>query len=575
MNNLSVEKLTSYYIGHDMIGLPQRDMSHLESLLELADWRVVVQNASFLSTVESYNRMSQGELFDDTIARHFMDSDYFKQVMHELEQGGRLISKFALAIIVTTALRLGKEKEGDGKFPSRDILGELLLTANDIATPDSSDDPDTPDGMSALVRHLGVNSGETPFSRIARYYQLLVDIPQSLPRDSDWRDINALYYQAMGIQIDRLLSLGFGIYSYYNDLGSQLNQRWRSKNTSSTIKPNEWIIDSRTFLKNTDISKEEAQQLMLSLSTNPDNLKGDSKNTDRLFDFTHIKTRPIVHLGDTRFCVPVLDFLFDRVAIGAYFDIINSLSTKKEEDAFGGFFGKVVEKYVHMLLEEMLGESGSKAGRWFKPEDYVRSKGGAEGPDAIIINHIGGSLVAIFIEVKSSRPNRDVITSGDLDKLRNSWNISLIGSIKKPKAAWQLDNAITAFRSGNLSIPGLESSKVSMIYPVIITLDPWPFFINIYSEFLSDINSLNLLSGNDIAPLDIWSCFDLELLSPQVLGGSSLMDIIMQRQDVKAHLPIAIQIGRPSGESNLTSPLLAETWKLMRNRMVSNLGLKE
>ena len=66
------------------------------------------------------------------------------------------------------------------------------------------------------------------------------------------------------------------------------------------------------------------------------------------------------------------------------------------------FFGTVLEQYVYMLLEEMLGEPGVPAGRWFRPGDYERTKTGPEGPDAIIVDHEGGQLVGVFVEVKSS-----------------------------------------------------------------------------------------------------------------------------------------------------------------------------
>lgn len=562
-----------FFIDHKRLDLPRCDLNHLESLLRLTDWWVAVQNVSFFSTVESYSRLFKAEPFDDSIARHFIDSSLATRLLQELNSGGKLINKFTLALIATTALRLGAEKKGNGKFTQREIIGELLLTANDIGTQDSEGNPRSPNSLAALVRQVGVSSGENPFSRIARYYQLLVEIPQALPHNSGWRDIANLFYKGMGFDVDRLFSLGFGIYAYYFTLGNNLNQRWKSAVSPSFPNPDDWKLDSRTFLKNSQMSAEEAHQLMLRFSTNPANYRSDTRKTCSAFDFTHIKTRPMIHLGGTQFCVPVLDFLFDRVTVRAYFDITDSLQTKEEKQTFGGFCGHVVEKYVHMLLKEMLGESGGLPARWFKPEDYVRPKNSAEGPDAIIIDHDKDSLVAIFLEVKSYRPNKDVFIYGDLNNLRKNWNDFLIGSENKPLAARQLDKAVTNFRKGNLSIPGIESSQIATIYPIIVTLDPWPFYLDIYDEFSKDITGNNLLSGQGVAPIDIWSCFDLELLSPRILAGSSLMDIIKRRQKVANRLPLSLQISRGAGTSSSFSPLLSKTWEQMHKRMIVDLGL--
>ena len=278
-------------------------------------------------------------------------------------------------------------------------------------------------------------------------------------------------------------------------------------------------------------------------------------------------------MGDTRFCVPVIDFLIDRFTIRAYFDIIDPLSSK-EKDAFGGFFGKVLERYIHLLLTEMFGPPGRHLGRWFLPSQYERSRGTPEGPDAVILGNQGNSLSAIFLEVKSSRPNRDVVVSGDLSKLADNWHRYLIGTSGKPKAARQLDRSIKDFRSGKFRLPGVDQSSVSIIYPVIITLDPWPLYMEVYEAFCDDVGSFGLLQDSAVAPIDVWSCFDLEFLSPQVLAGRSLFDLIARRPKGKAHLPLWVQLQSRGLVDNVNSPLLKATWERIRSTIVNDLQLK-
>ena len=555
-----------HYLDHAALGLPTVDLDGLATLVKLADWRVVIQNLSFLSTVESYYRTSGGETVDDMIVRNFMRESVRGRALDQIANGGILASRFSLALVATVALRSGEETSGEGKFPSRDALGEILLSANDIATSQASQ-------MTTTILAAGVSSGENAFCRLARYYLLLMEIPDSMRGDHGWRDVRAMFRNRMGFEIGRLLSLGFGFYSYYNGLGADLNERWRTVEEIPPPTAGQWILDSGSFLESSGVSPEQAHELMLSLSTEPDRFLAEPTLADRPFDFTHLKTWPLVHLGDTRFCVPVLDFLMDRLTIRAYFDMIDDL-TKEEKEAFGSFFGLVVERYVHLLLEEMLGKPAGPTSRWFKPNSYERAKGGPEGPDAILIDHQNGSLVAIFVEVKSSRPRLDSATSGDLSRLRQDWNDFLIGTQEEPKAARQLDRAISDFRKGALSVPGLDPSRVGKIYPVIITLDPWPFYLDVYSEFLMDVEASNLLSEERTARLDVWSCFDLELLSPQVRSGRSLMDTIVQRLGGPDHVPLYLQIsgGDPPG-THSNSPLLTAAWDRMRENMIADLGL--
>lgn len=557
-----------HYLDHSILSLPRKSIPELESLIKLADWRVIIMNLSFLSTIESFHRLSGGESVDDIVANQFMVASIRDLVMPELADGAVVVNKFSLALIATVALRLGEEKAGEGKLPSPEILGEILLAANDVATEGGSGKSDI---NAVTIRHAGLSTGENAYCRLGRYYQLLIEIPDSMQDVPGSKNLREMFRDNMGFEINRLLALGFGLYSHYGALGATLNQRWRNMGDLPAPMPSEWILDSKSFLKNTQIPPQEAHQLMLSISTNPNRFSNEPTTVDLPFDFTHLKTWPMVHIGDTRFCVPALDALFDRLSVRAYFDIIDPLTTQGKNE-FGSFFGKVVERYVHMILEEMLGKP-SIVGNWFKPESYIRRKGSPEGPDAIIIEHTGGSLAAIFLEIKSSRPTRNAVISGDLNALRADWSQLLIGTEKEPKGARQLDRAINDFRAGNLAVPGVDSSRVDKIYPVIITLDPWPFLFEIYGEFLSDIADQNLLSGQNTEQLDVWSCFDLERLSPQMTTGLPLMSIVKQRPAGVNHIPLWTQISSGPRQPNPTSKLLTETWDRMRDNMVEDLKL--
>ena len=294
---------TSHYLDHEIIGLSREDETHIESLVKVHDWRVMIPFVSFLSTIESHSREFSGERFDDTIARLFVNTELTEPILQAIEDGAYLLNKFSLALMT--------EGSGGG--------------------------PDSLQNQEAFIRFPSVSSGENIYSRIGRYFQILVEIPSDLKHDSNWMDITEIYRKLMGFQINRLFGLAFGVYSTYGALGVELNERWRGKDIPQPNLGN-WILDSSSFLKSTRISPTDARQLMLKFSTSPSLFASDESQSDGVFDFTHLKTSPIVHLGGSRFCVPVLDYLIDRMTIRAYFDIFDNLGSI-DWGKFGIFLG--------------------------------------------------------------------------------------------------------------------------------------------------------------------------------------------------------------------------------------------
>jgi hypothetical protein len=564
---------TGFYLDHEVLGLPRLGPNDLDSLVRKADWRTLTAQLSCFSTIDVAHRFFRGETFDDVVAREFVRPDLKQPILDKMIAGGRLVNKFSLATLAKAALRLGEEKNDDGRFPSRENLGEALLTANDQGTDGAGTDPESPQALTAFVRDLSLSPGENLYCKLARYYQLLVEIPPMMTNEPSWQDLSVLFHESMGFDIKRLLALLFGLFAFYGSLGSQLNRRWRGEDYPAP-ESSQWIIDSATFLKQTHITPSESHELLLALSTNPDRYQSDGTQSKAPFDFTHLKIKPLVHLGDTRFCAPVQDFLIDRLTIGAYFDIINPMS-RNQRNTFGGFFGKVFEQYVYALLRAMLGPPGPPLGGWYTPEHYERAPDGPEGPDAIIIGSQRGRLSAIFLEIKSSRPRTATANSGDLAELKRDWKLYLIGTPGERKAARQLDRPVSDFRSGKLSLPGVDQASIYTIYPVIVTLDPWPFYLNIYQDFQEDVASQDLLQQPAISEIDIWSCLDLEMLSPRILAGEALFDIVDQRPRGESHMPLWSQLAKGEQTAGGQSPLLEETWNRFREAIVVDLGLEE
>jgi hypothetical protein len=223
----------------------------------------------------------------------------------------------------------------------------------------------------------------------------------------------------------------------------------------------------------------------------------------------------------------------------------------------------------------MLGPTGMSSSRWYTPDQYVWQKGLSGGPDAIIIGQTGKSLEAIFLEIKSPRPRKQTQVSGDLELLKIDWTRFLIGSPRERKEARQLDQAVTDFRNSKFSLPGIDQNTVATIYPIIVTLDQWPFSLKNYQAFAEDVRAEGLLRQPQVMPIDIWSCFDFETLCSRVISGGQIFQIVRHRSLGEDYLPLWFQLNLGGSAPGPNSPTLEKSWDKLRDAMVADLGLKE
>ncbi|MCH7745507.1 MAG: hypothetical protein IIC84_05470, partial [Chloroflexi bacterium] len=77
-----------------------------------------------------------------------------------------------------------------------------------------------------------------------------------------------------------------------------------------------------------------------------------------------------------------------------------------------------------------------------------------------------------------------------------------------------------------LTAPGDVVFTIAGGYPVVVTLGQGPFYMEVCESFHKDITSQRLLHNSSVAPIDIRSCFDLELLSSYLRNDGSLTDLI-------------------------------------------------
>ena len=375
------------------------------------------------------------------------------------------------------------------------------------------------------------------------------------------------------MDLTALLAICLGTFAVVSSQASAI-----VKNLPKTL-PQLGYIDSRFWI-NTDIDPIVGESFLKRVSSSPSHflrLKADSSPllpaNEQPYDLRYLRTFPLVDVGDGRYFVPSIDLVVDRFTTRVVFDIFDELDDRGKKE-FGAYFGSLAENYAHEILQSSLGEPGISTGIWYKPSQYESLGDAGEGPDAIVLVQQEAAIDAMFFEVKSSRPNNIGLIQGDMSRLRQSWQRDLIGTPSNKKGARQLDRAITNFRSGLLNIPGIDQRMIRNIKPIIVTVDTWPFWLEVYDLCVEDVKENDLLLQNNVEPLEILSMYDLEMLAAYVANGRTIRSAFYNRMYGKGeYFPLSIHVER--NNRPILSILTQSIWTRMRNALVSGINLRD
>jgi len=75
-----------------------------------------------------------------------------------------------------------------------------------------------------------------------------------------------------------------------------------------------------------------------------------------------------------------------------------------------------------------------------------------------------------------------------------------------------IDETIRAFRNGDLHLNGIDSRSLTHYYPIIVTFQKWPLGPLVYDLIRRMVNMSGSLRQSYCAPVEIWSCEDLEYI---------------------------------------------------------------
>jgi len=225
-------------------------------------------------------------------------------------------------------------------------------------------------------------------------------------------------------------------------------------------------------------------------------------------DFRFFSDKPLLRVGENYYPVD-FDLLAGKADTGIFWKVLSSLTSKKTQDAFIAFWGRVFELYVNWVLSRYCPDAAVNR---FVPNPKFDDGQRDQVCDAIILN----GTTACFLEYKGAVFRAESKYTGDPFKLREEIEAKLIGTQTNRKGLLQLAKAIGDVSGSNpRRIQGVDLSGVTKIIPVLLVRDEIALSLcfNEYLNFRFRKITGRRLGARTITPLFSLAIDDLEKIA--------------------------------------------------------------
>jgi len=476
------------------------------------DW--LVRALSMIGTVFSNGK--------DTVPAHralaaeMLTGDIREAALSAFDDGevSAFLHPHGLLVAVKLALSYGSTSSDR---TDADLLAHLLLAGNEVAV---ASDGESLDHLSAVALRSSVfDLKEEVRYLIPRYHELLVERARPAVGKIGL-DLGLLFQESTGgLSIDDYLALSVVVWAMFarfrtaEDLGDKnyggiLDDLGRRSLTADT-----W--DRFTTLLVVDIAEAAVA------------VAGDEQASLTLGQVNLFRERPLIRLS-TGEVVPVwLPWLQSKIGDGLRWTIQGALkgdtaAINRFTDALGALF----EDYAYSLLARLYPDQGNL--RMLYPEqEYKRGQNVEKSNDATLF--VGDA--AIFFEFTITAPRVTDLFAGDTEAYRQFIRRRFLEEGSNHKLL-KLGRRIEDFLSGALVFESVDRAVVRRIYPVLVTLVPWPRH-RVISRALGPLfESLSLLRGGvrdgvSVRPWRLISIEEMEMLEGTIAAGNDSLEAVL------------------------------------------------
>jgi hypothetical protein len=361
-----------------------------------------------------------------------------------------------LYLTLKGAIHCAETAEGAGPGFQR-TFAECCLKANDLLDYGLQEDVGEDrilNLMAGLMPASEYSAGRGYLRKVARTRVFLDDILQS-PRIRDlpeYMDVPELFGRVVGISAREYTTLIIGTLAKY-----------------LALKPAEVERDADRFLVRQasfsalQMPAEKIALFLKDVSTDASNLGASAARISGKNDFTVLRDRPLLHIGQNGYFPMDIGFLADKLENGLFWRVHNeALSRKDERDQLHALWGMLFDEYVTRLFSGVCKEPANR----FLSHPCFQNEG--EACDGIIL--CGGST-AVIMEYKGSTLTASAKYSGSSELLSEQLEMKFVGTEERPKGVRQLARVINKLgdKRNPQKVEGLE--RVATVYPVLVARD--------------------------------------------------------------------------------------------------------
>lgn len=421
-----------------------------------------------------------------------------------------------LVLFKYTVLYCKKESANDyNNRKDFNVFSDVLLGVTDLLV-QGAEDWGERELQEEAIRNSYFYSKENFLQTISRYYELFIEIPESLKVHPLYTTIGKLFKRSTGLKLEDYIISGYGL------IGLLVQQR------AGNFKKDYWLVNIKRHFSTSQLNKKEIQLIFDEYTTKTAELEKNFKaqgDKEFSFNFSGLVHHPLVSYDGRRYYPISLRFLKEKITKQIYwviFDYLKRNASEKELYAYRNFMGVVFEEYVFRTLERMYPESTFLPKRLFREIDYKKKGNSFKTVDNIIV--YPSSLLLVEVKISQIQIYRTGII-GDLEAFEEDVDKVIVEAFK------QLKRSKNDFRdntyAGKLE---LDPKEITNFQPLIVTLNEFPNFPLLWKIIRDKIKKTEFYDDELVNKLQIIDIEELEILEEFTKhSGMSLEEVLKKK----------------------------------------------
>lgn len=375
-------------------------------------------------------------------------------------------------LLLLTKAAILHGKDGDEPIDDR-LLERLLLGANDLLGRDTGSIEASGDlELKLALRQSGGFRKQPMRYQLGRYYDLLVIRARKALASGSQQNLDARFEEylrdVVGVEhpVDIETYIGYGMMYY-----SMFANANRLQDLLHIIQTD------RAAQYESKVAVPNIAELRRAFGRTREGLRAGFLGREALERASYIplRDRPMLLRAEESPIVLSMPFLLDKVSTGVYYSL-HQQYLRPESGAHIGdlvsFVGELFQSYLTELLERMYSHlTGMQKRMAFHSEEAIRVASGKAGArderppfDGVIVE--GDSLITV--EMTAISVSLNTIEAANVERFRQEVDRGFRRKFR------QIRDTVQGLASGRWVVPGLESSEIRDVFPVLALLMPFP-----------------------------------------------------------------------------------------------------